>query len=65
MNPNAKKQLDQELKICNSIADIFRVLGKFYDLENCKPGLITKSIMISKLQDGVKFVNAKPRKNFL
>jgi len=61
MNSKAKAQMEQELKNSSSIAEMFVVLGKYYDLENCKPGQITKSTMIGSLQRGVMLVGAKPK----
>lgn len=64
MNPNAKKQLDKELKESKSLADAFRILEKYYDLENCRPGMFTKAILISKLKDAVTFLKAVPNEKY-
>jgi len=64
MNQNAKKQMDAELKNSTSVAQMFDILKKYYDLENCKPGAIVKSGMIASLGRGVIFVNAKPKPQY-
>ena len=64
MNKAAQRQLNDELKKASSVSEMFRVLEKFYDLDNCKPGSITKSIMVVNLQKGVGYVGAKPKPQY-
>lgn len=64
MNLRAEIELRKELNGCDNIEEMFKVLGKYYELENCKPNMFTKSIMISKLQDAVKYLKASPRKQY-
>jgi hypothetical protein len=61
MNSKYKAQMNAELQKANSLADMFRILGEYYDLENCKPGPITKGGMIAMLQRGADIVQAKPK----
>jgi hypothetical protein len=51
------KNIQQQLDACNSIADMFAVLEKNYDLKSCKPGAITKPIFIKGILAGIKLVN--------
>ena len=53
------KKLNAELKGAKSMKEMFSVLEKYYDLENCRPGDITKAGIIMSLQSGVKMVGAK------
>lgn len=61
MNPKYKAQMDAELKSASSMAQMFRILGEYYDLENCKPGPVTKGSMILMLQKGAEIVSANPK----
>lgn len=56
--------MNQELNAAANMAEMFAVLGKYYDLENCRPGQIVKSTMIGALQRGVMLVNAKPKPQY-
>lgn len=53
------QNMNAELKKAANMKEIFSVLEKYYDLENCRPGDITKAGLIMKLQQGVKAVGAK------
>lgn len=53
------QDIDIELKKCNSVKEMFDVLTKYYDLENCKPASITKSMLISGLKKGISMTGAK------
>jgi hypothetical protein len=61
INPKYKAQMNAELKNASSMADMFKILGEYYDLENCKPGPITKGGMIAMLQRGAEIVQANPK----
>lgn len=56
--------MNQELNAAANIAEMFSILGKYYDLENCRPGAIVKSTMIGSLQRGVMLVGAKPKPQY-
>ena len=64
MQPKYKALMNEELKKASSMADIFRILGNYYDLEGCKPGYITKMTLIHALQKGVDIVKAEPKKAY-
>lgn len=62
MDFKMQSAMNKELNAAENMAQMFDILKKYYDLENCKPGKITKGVMIAKLQQGVIFVGAKPKK---
>lgn len=64
MDKGYEQIMKQELKDASSLKECFDVLGKYYELENCKPGFITKGILISKLEEAVKYMKAAPRKQY-
>jgi len=51
--------MNAELKQARNMKEIFSILEKYYDLENCTPGDVTKAGIIMSLQKGVKMVGAK------
>lgn len=51
--PEQRKKIESELNSCNSMAEIFAVLNKNFDLKNCKPGMITKRAVITGLTNTV------------
>ncbi len=51
-----------ELKASKNMEEFFSILGKYYDLQNCKPGDIVKMTMIAKLPSIITLVGAKPKK---
>jgi hypothetical protein len=52
------------LQKAESLQDCFDILSEYYELENCKPGFLTKSILISKLEDAVTYMRAQARKQY-
>ena len=54
--------LRAELQKCNSVAEMFNVINKFYDIESTRPGAIVKATLIGGLLNGLKITQAKPRK---
>ncbi len=56
-----QEELNVALKNAESMKEIFDVLDKFYDLENCRPGKLTKAGILIGLDKAVKMVNAKFR----
>jgi len=59
-----KQKIKEELKASRNLKEAFDILGKYYELENCKPGFIVKGVLIKKLEEAVKTMNAQPRKQF-
>jgi len=56
-----KEELNIALKNAESVKEILDVLNKYYDLENCKPGKMTKAALLLGLDKAVIMVNAKFR----
>jgi len=61
LSPKYKAEMNARLKNAGNMAEMFKILGEYYDLENCKPGPIVKNSMIHALQTGVKMVRATPK----
>ena len=59
LNPNQEKQLEQNLKECENVQEMFNLLSNTFDLRNCKPGSITKPAFISGIMKGIKMLNPK------
>lgn len=53
--------MEGELVNAENMAQMFEILGRYYDLENCKPGYIVKRAIIQYLQMGVKTVRAQAK----
>lgn len=51
--------MEAELRKADNMAEMFRILMRYYDLDNCKPGAIVKGTMILNLQRGVTMLKAK------
>lgn len=62
MNISAKTKMLKELAGAGNMVEVFRIFEKYYDLENCRPGAITKAGLISQLDKAVIALNAKPKK---
>lgn len=59
-------QMNKELKESTDLGHALDIIKKYYDVENCKPPAIVKSIFIAKLQEGLdKTLKCKARKQFL
>jgi len=56
--------MKNELLHSKSVAEMFQILKKYYDLDNCNPSLMIKQIMVNKLQQGVVALGAKPRREY-
>lgn len=59
MNPNSQNQMHQEIKSAENVQQIFTVLGKYYDLDNSKPGGIAKGQLINNLPKLTTLLSAK------
>jgi len=55
-------EMNKELKECATLADMLQVIHKYYDTENCRPGMIGKQIFIGTLDKAFKVLGAKPRR---
>lgn len=58
----AAKKMNEELLAADNMQEMFDILGKYYDLKNCRPGKITKGLLVTNLQKGVVMVGAKLKK---
>lgn len=65
MNLVAKEELKQEIKGSQNLTEILAALVKYYDTDTCKPGDITKSMIIAKLDTLIRTTGAKARKKYL
>jgi hypothetical protein len=61
LSPEAKKQMNERLKKSNSVQEAFDILGEYYELENLKLGIVTKGVLILKLQKIAHDLKAQPR----
>ena len=57
LTPQQEKELEAELKKCESIAEMFDVIDHRFQLSKCKPGNIVKAGFISKTIKGLKDLN--------
>lgn len=51
----------RELQQASSVSQMFDVLKKNYDLENCKPGIMVKSTVIAGLKSAIKMLRPNER----
>lgn len=56
-----ENEVKDALKSCNTLNEVFDVLDKYYDLDQ-QMGLISKSILISKVNTIILLTGAKRRK---
>ena len=54
-------ELRDDLKLCNTLNEVFDVLDKYYDLDQ-KMGLISRSILLSNVRKIILMTGAKKRK---
>lgn len=55
--PAEKKALNDQLKACTSVEEMFSLLGSTFDLENAKPGFGSKGMIISGLTTALQMIN--------
>lgn len=64
MKPEAKQRMERELRDAPNMAEAFKIVGKYYDLENCKPSLMQKQIVLPKIVNGMNALGAKARREY-
>lgn len=64
MKPFFKQEMKQRLKECDNLQEAFDILSEYYETENCRPGFITKNVLVGKLEDAVTSLKAQPRKQY-
>lgn len=64
MNTKAKQLMIADLKSASNMTEVFDVFKEYYDLDNCRPGQITKSVLIAQLDKAVIALNAKPKTKY-
>jgi hypothetical protein len=57
LTPTEKQKLESDLKACDSVAQMFDVLDRTFDLAKCRPGAITKTTFITGMMKGVTMLN--------
>lgn len=55
-----KEEIEEELKLCNTLNEVFDVLDKYYDLDQ-RMGIISKSILIPNVNKIIRITGAKKR----
>lgn len=50
-----------DLKKCETLGQILEVIKKYYDVENCEVGAITKGTIIYGLNKAVEITKCKPK----
>lgn len=56
-----EKEVEAELWEANSVADMLNVLINRYRLNEAKPGIMTKALLISGLKSAINMVKPKKR----
>ena len=64
MNSNAKSLMIADLKSAANMNEVFAIFSEYYDLDNCRPGSITKAALIAQLDKAVIALNAKPKQKY-
>lgn len=54
-------EFERELSSCTTVKQMFDVINKHYEIENCRPGTITKATVINGLKTAIKMLNPKRR----
>ena len=52
---------NEELRKCETLGQILKVVQKYYDVDNCTIGAITKGGVIIGLQKAVELTRCKPK----
>jgi predicted anti-sigma-YlaC factor YlaD len=55
--PNETKIIEQHLKECKNVQEMFNLLSNTFDLRACEPGSIAKPMFISGIMKGIKLIN--------
>ena len=50
-----------DLKKCETLGQVLEVVKKYYDVDNCEVGPITKGTIIYGLNKAVQITNCKPK----
>jgi hypothetical protein len=53
--------MNEELKKATTVSEMFKILEKYYDLQNCKPGMTTKAVIINNLGKFILLTGAKKK----
>lgn len=61
LSPQELKNIETVLKSCKNVQQMFEVLEKNFDLENCEPGAIAKPAFITGILKGIQMLNPKKR----
>lgn len=54
-----KKEIEQKLNQCGTVAEVFNILQSTYDLKNTKLGFASKGLFISGCIKGIELTGAK------
>ncbi len=55
--------MNEELMECDTLAEMFAVLKRFYNLEDCKPSMMLKMVVIPQLVEAVERLEPEPKKS--
>jgi len=56
-----EQKFNNELQNARNVAEMLEIINKFYAVENCTPGQITKSTLINGLKTAIRLTGAKLR----
>lgn len=61
ITPDEKIKLENRLKACETVKDIFDVVEHMYDIKSCKLGVLTKPEFIKGIIKAINLTNPKRR----
>jgi hypothetical protein len=59
--PSEKEDLSNALNCCDNVSQMFAILQSRYNLEACKPGLITKKTLVNGLLTAFEMLKPEKR----
>jgi len=57
LTPFEKKELREKLVSLNNVDDMFKELGRQFDLKETKPGSLTKPLFVDGILKGIDMLN--------
>jgi hypothetical protein len=57
-----KEQFERQLNTCKNLREIFETCNTWYEIENCKLGIVSKPLIVKGIISALTILNPKERK---